>query len=272
MATSKQAYIHALTDSEGNEVYPVTVGEAVYYRKTDESGVTTQQNLVEKLDEMWKSFQDGVDTLVAMCTDMGVTPVDSTPDGIIAAIEKLYDMYYQEGVDSVEIETSIDGPTVTATLSNGKTASAACALGTNSGSLTATIVADDATYKGSKTFAEGYYYGGTVTADASTVYDNAITYGRDNAYNKYGKTISLNGFEKGSTATAPSAGATYTSTIYAVASGTVEFKNKQLTVTLSTSDSGLFNGVTYGSAWAPEMVFVDEPKASNTKTVNATYT
>lgn len=94
-----KAYIQSLQNRDGDSVYPVTTGDAVYLQKTDSDGVITQQTLTKKLESMETSFQDGVDTIVAALTELGVTPESTTPAGIAVAIKAMYSARYDAGVE-----------------------------------------------------------------------------------------------------------------------------------------------------------------------------
>lgn len=188
---AETAYIQSINDRDGNSVYPVTVSDAVYFVNKDEKGTVTQQTLTDKISKMQSSFQDGVDTIVARLTALGVTPEASTPEGIAAAIEKMYTDRYNDGVtyadnrvntnsanykggytagqDSVTVTCTMSGRTATAKTSTGKTATASAALGTNSGTLTATLT-PTGNNTATKTYAAGWYNAGTVTAAGGTAY------------------------------------------------------------------------------------------------------
>lgn len=93
-----KAYIQELQNRDGDSIYPVTTADGVYLQKSDASGVITQQTLSSKLESMETSFQDGVNTIVAALTELGVTPESTTPAGIAAAIKTLYSDQYAAGV------------------------------------------------------------------------------------------------------------------------------------------------------------------------------
>lgn len=97
MANTK-AYIQSLQNKDGDDVYPVTVGDAVYIQTTSGDTVT-QTKLSSKLKEMETNFTDGCSTIVSALTELGVTPEATTPAGIAAAIKKMYEDRYNSGVE-----------------------------------------------------------------------------------------------------------------------------------------------------------------------------
>lgn len=97
-------------------------------------------------------------------------------DGRVNTSSESYKSGYSAGVDAVTVTQTVSGRTVKATLSNGKTASANVALGTDNGNHTFTL-----TPSGNNTttyaFAAGYYNGGTVTADGKTSFNGGYNVG-----------------------------------------------------------------------------------------------
>lgn len=93
------AYNRLMVDENGDAQYPITTTDCVFLQKTGDNGTITQQKLTDKLSEMETSFQDGVDTIVAALTELGVTPESTTPAGIAAAIKKMYTDRYDSGVE-----------------------------------------------------------------------------------------------------------------------------------------------------------------------------
>lgn len=172
-----KGYIYQMETRDGDDVYPVTKADAVYLQETSSDGTTTQQKLSDKLKAMTTSFQAGVDTIVAKFRSLGVTPSASTPDGIAAAAQTMYNNQYTAGQNSVTVSTSVSGRTVTARTSTGKTASSSVALGTDNGSHTFTLTpTGDNT--ATKVVSDGYYYSGTITANGSTAYNNGYAAGK----------------------------------------------------------------------------------------------
>lgn len=163
------AYIQALQNRDGEDVYPVTTAAAVYLQTTGDDGSISQQPMDKLIASMKTSFQAGVDTIVSKLKSLGVTPSASTPDGIVSAIETMNSDRYTAGQNSVTVSQAVSGRTVTATLSNGKTASSSVALGTNSGNGTATLT-PTGNNTTSKSYAAGYYDAFTVTANGATAY------------------------------------------------------------------------------------------------------
>ena len=96
-AASEKAYIQSLQDKEGNAVYPITTADAVYLQEKDQDGTIKQQTVSAKLKSMETSFQAGVEALVSRLTDLGFAPENSTPDGVAAAIQKMYEDRYNSG-------------------------------------------------------------------------------------------------------------------------------------------------------------------------------
>lgn len=116
---------------------------------------------------------------VALGTDSGSHTFTLTPTGNNTATKDMSAGYYnvgtvtadgskayEAGSDSVTLSTSVSGNVVTATASNGRTATGTVA---NKGSLTATLT-PTGNNTATKTFAAGYYDGGTITANGSAAY------------------------------------------------------------------------------------------------------
>lgn len=116
---------------------------------------------------------------VALGTDSGSHTFTLAPTGNNTATKDLSAGYYNAGTvtadgskayeagsDSVTLSTSVSENVVTATASNGRTATGTVA---NKGSLTTTLT-PTGNNTATKTFAAGYYDGGTITADGSAAY------------------------------------------------------------------------------------------------------
>lgn len=113
-----------------------------------------------------------------LVTEGGVTTsVTDTDAVIIANLNKAGEIVYANAVKSVTVSQSRSSNVVTATASNGATASTTVPLGTDSGSLTFTLT-PTGNNNTTKALAEGYYKAGTVTANGATSYtagQNSVT-------------------------------------------------------------------------------------------------
>lgn len=98
-----RAYIQSLQNKEGVDVYPVTVGDAVYIQTSDGSTVTQKKltaalsEIDTKMSEMETNFTDGCNTIVSALKELGVTPSATTPEGIVTAIKEMYANRYSLG-------------------------------------------------------------------------------------------------------------------------------------------------------------------------------
>lgn len=92
------SYIQSLQNRDGDDIYPVTCGDAVFIQETEGSTIK-QTKLSDKLTEMETSFTAGCNTIVAALTELGVTPEATTPEGIAAAIKQMYSDRYNTGVE-----------------------------------------------------------------------------------------------------------------------------------------------------------------------------
>lgn len=92
------SYIQSLQNRDGDDIYPVTCGDAVFIQETEGSTIK-QTKLSDKLTEMETSFTAGCNTIVAALTELGVTPEATTPEGIAAAIKQMYSDRYNAGVE-----------------------------------------------------------------------------------------------------------------------------------------------------------------------------
>lgn len=94
-----------VTDGVVNEIYlemevALVSADAVEFIVDPNIITATQKDIQEIMDiiEMIKqSFQDGCDTLVSACTTYGATPASNSPSDISAAIKKIYDDRYSDG-------------------------------------------------------------------------------------------------------------------------------------------------------------------------------
>lgn len=168
------SYIQSLSNRDGDDIYPVTTAAAVYVQTQSSSGTYTQQSLDKKLEEMETNFTDGCSTIVTALKELGVTPENTTPAGIAAAIKQMYEDRYAAGQESVTVTCTMEGRKATATTSTGKTATAEAPLGTGNGILDMTLTPEGATTV-TEYLSEGYYYGGTIVADGTDAFNACKT-------------------------------------------------------------------------------------------------
>lgn len=62
-----------------------------------ETAETKFANIAKKIDDLIKSFQDGVNKIFNYLKGLGFTPSQNSPDGICAAIKNMYDKRYTDG-------------------------------------------------------------------------------------------------------------------------------------------------------------------------------
>lgn len=77
-------------------------------------------NLNDTIAEMKQSFQDGVDTLVAKLTALGITPASSSPDDIAAAIDSLATSKYNAGVAAADARVNTSSASYTSGRTQGQ--------------------------------------------------------------------------------------------------------------------------------------------------------
>ncbi len=77
-------------------------------------------SLNDTISEMKQSFQDGVDTLVAKLTALGITPASSSPDDIAAAIDSLATSKYNAGVAAADARVNTSSASYTSGRTQGQ--------------------------------------------------------------------------------------------------------------------------------------------------------
>lgn len=172
------SYIQSLKNQDGDNVYPVTVTDAVYLQETQSDGTVQQQTLTQKLAAMTQSFTDGVNTIVAKITSLGVTPKETTPDGVADAVDDLY--------NSVTVSQTVNENTVTATAKNGNTSTATVPLGNGDGNLTLDLSAEGAENT-DYDMGAGYYHAGTISVNGLESYKAGYQYAVERLHIDKGK-------------------------------------------------------------------------------------
>lgn len=155
------SYIQSLKNQDGDNVYPVTVADGVYLQETQSDGTIQQQTLTQKFAAMTKSFQDGVNTIVAKITSLGVTPKETTPEGVAEAVDSLY--------KGVTVSQTVHENIVTATATNGNTSLATIPLGNGDGNLSLDLSAEGAENT-DYDMGAGYYNAGTISVNGLASY------------------------------------------------------------------------------------------------------
>lgn len=151
------AYIQKLQDMDGNDIYPMTVADAVYVQ-TSSGSTVSQQKLTDKLADMENSFQVGCNTLVSKLEELGITPSSSSPTDIAVAIQTACSTYYNKGVAAADARVNKSS----ASYSQG-VADADARVNTSSAS-----------------YQQGYstgYSAGAASADTSAAYNNGYNAG-----------------------------------------------------------------------------------------------
>lgn len=161
------SYIQSLKNQDGDNVYPVTVADGVYLQETQSDGTIQQQTLTQKFAAMTKSFQDGVNTIVAKITSLGVTPKETTPEGVAEAVDSLY--------KGVTVSQTVHENIVTAIATNGNTSIATVPLGNGDGNLTLDLSAETAENTDYEMGA-GYYDAGVISVSGLASYKAGYAY------------------------------------------------------------------------------------------------
>lgn len=68
----------------------------------------------DEYNNIKQSFQDGCNTLVSKCTELGVTPISNSPIDIAQAIEDIYDNRYNEGYEDGKADSPISSGSLVA--------------------------------------------------------------------------------------------------------------------------------------------------------------
>lgn len=173
------AYIQKLQDMDGNDIYPMTVADAVYVQTTSGSTVS-QQKLTDKLADMENSFQVGCNTLVSKLEELGITPSSSSPTDIAEAIQTACSTYYNKGVAAADARVNKSS----ASYSQG-VADADARVNTSSASYSRGVTdADNRANSNSTNWKDGYnngynagYNQGKADADTSSAYNNGYNAG-----------------------------------------------------------------------------------------------
>lgn len=121
------------------------------------------------------AFKQNEDKIASALGKFGHTPSAVNATGIANAIKEMCNARYSDGASSVIVTCVSSGNVITATASNGKSATATIPYSDDDSAIPCSISVDGKI--ATKSYSEGYYHGGTIDVDASGSRSNGITEG-----------------------------------------------------------------------------------------------